>query len=216
MSTAKSSAGERKVLARYEADEGERQLVAQRINGRVALSDVPAGEQGRVHLVERHLGALEERDALVEDYLVRRGQVFGRSERRGGIEPFDRLVWQVMTKEPYASARTVYWIVDNGSSHRGQASIERLESRWPNLRLIHLPVHASWLNQVEIYFSIVQRKLLQPNDFESTAQLARALNDFEHHYNAVAKPFDWEFTRDDLAAMLARLAEREPQLALAA
>jgi len=86
-----------------------------------------------------------------------------------------------MTTEPYASARTVYWIVDNGSSHRGQASIDRLERRWPNLRLIHLPVHASWLNQVEIYFSIVQRKLLQPNDFENTAQLARALNAFEHH-----------------------------------
>ncbi|MCA1700322.1 MAG: transposase, partial [Actinobacteria bacterium] len=68
-----------------------------------------------------------------------------------GIAAFDRLVWQVMTKEPYASARTVYWIVDNGSSHRGQASIERLEGRWRNLRLIHLPVHASWLNQVEIY-----------------------------------------------------------------
>jgi len=77
-------------------------------------------------------------------------------------------------------------------------------------------VHASWLNQVEIYFSIVQRKLLTPNDFESTAQLARALNDFEHYYNAVAKPFDWKFTRDDLAATLTRLAEREPQLQLAA
>ena len=147
---------------------------------------------------------------------VRRGHVFGRSEQKGGIVPFDRLVWQVMTKEPYASARTVYWIVDNGSSHRGQASIDRLERRWPNLRLIHLPVHASWLNQIEIYFSIVQRKLLQPNDFDSTAQLARALNDFEHHYNAVAKPFEWKFTREDLAALLVRLAEREPQLQLAA
>ena len=71
MSTAQSTAGERKVLARYEADEGERQLVAQRINGRVALSDVPTGEQGRVHLVERHLGALDELDALVEDYLAK-------------------------------------------------------------------------------------------------------------------------------------------------
>ena len=71
MSTQKSTAGERKVLARYEADEGERQLVAQRINGRVALSDVPAGDKGRVHLVERHLGALDELEALVEDYLVK-------------------------------------------------------------------------------------------------------------------------------------------------
>jgi hypothetical protein len=147
---------------------------------------------------------------------VRRGQVFGRSEPKGGIAPFDRLVWQVMTKEPYASARTVYWIVDNGSSHPGRASVRRLESRWPNLRLIHLPLHASWLNQIEIYFSIIQRKLLRPNDFQSTADVARALNEFEHHYNQIAQPFDWNFTRDDLAELLTRLAERDPQLQLAA
>ena len=73
---------------------------------------------------------------------VRRGRVFGRSEPKGGIAPFDRLVWQVMTKQPYASARRVFWIVDNGSAHRGQASIKRLQGRWPNLVLVHLPVHA--------------------------------------------------------------------------
>ena len=99
----------------------------------------------------------------------RRPRVFGRSEPSGGIAPFDRLVWQVMTKQPYASARRVFWIVDNGSSHRGQKSVERLERRWPNLVLVHLPVHASWLNQIEIYYSIVQRKLLEPNDFDDLA-----------------------------------------------
>jgi hypothetical protein len=67
-----------------------------------------------------------------------------------------------MTSEPYASARTVYWIVDNGSSHAGKTSIKRMQDRWPNARLIHLPVHASWLNQVELYFSIVQRKRSRP------------------------------------------------------
>ncbi|MEJ7786607.1 MAG: hypothetical protein WKF96_17540 [Solirubrobacteraceae bacterium] len=76
---------------------------------------------------------------------VRRGGVIGRSERKGGIAAFDRLVWQVMTKEPYASARRVFWIVDNGSDHRGKASIKRLQGRWPTLILVHLPVHASWL-----------------------------------------------------------------------
>jgi DDE superfamily endonuclease len=146
----------------------------------------------------------------------RRPRVFGRSEARGGIEPFDRLVRQVMTKEPYASARRVFWIVDNGSSHRGRTSSERLERRWPNLVLVHLPVHASWLNQLEIYFSIVQRKLLEPNDFDNLADVARTLNDFEHRWNEIAKPFDWNFTRDDLAALLDRLAAHEPQLQLAA
>ena len=116
---------------------------------------------------------------------------------------------------PYASARRVFWIVDNGSAHRGQASIDRLQGRWPNLVLVHLPVHASWLNQAEIYFSIIQRKVLEPNDFESLADLARTLNRFEHHYNAVARPFDWSFTTADLAALL-ELSAREPQLKLAA
>jgi len=98
---------------------------------------------------------------------VHRARVFGRCEQTTGIDPFDRLVDQVMTTEPYATARRVFWVVDNGSSHRGQASIERLQDRWPKLRLIHLPVHASWLNQVEIYFSVVQRKVISPNDFHT-------------------------------------------------
>ncbi len=147
---------------------------------------------------------------------VRRGQVFGRSEPKGGIEAFDRLVWQVMTKEPYASARRVFWVLDNGSSHRGQSAIERLEGRWPNLVLVHLPLHASWLNQIEIYFSIVQRKVLSPNDFESLALVARRLNAFERHYNQIAQPFDWRFGRSDLRALLERLSGHEPQLRLVA
>jgi hypothetical protein len=72
-----------------------------------------------------------------------------------------------MTQEPYASAKRVFWIVDNGSSHRGQTSVERMQSKWPNATLVHLPVHASWLNQIEIYFSILQRKVLTPNYFSS-------------------------------------------------
>jgi DDE superfamily endonuclease len=146
----------------------------------------------------------------------RRPRVFGRSEPRGGIDPFDRLVWQVMTKEPYRSARRVFWIVDNGSSHRGRRSIERLERRWPNLVLIHLPVHASWLNQIEIYYSIVQRKVLEPNSYDNLADLAHTLNAFEHRWNEIAEPFDWRFTRDDLATLIDRLAAHQPQLQLAA
>ena len=121
-----------------------------------------------------------------------------------------------MSKEPYASARRVFWIVDNGSAHRGERSARRLEGRWPHLILVHLPVHASWLNQAEIYFSIVQRKVLSPNDFADLGVLARTLNEFERRWNEVAEPFDWNFTRDDLAALIERLSAREPQLHLAA
>lgn len=87
-------------------------------------------------------------------------RVFGRCQDNTGIEPFGRLVTQIMTQEPYASAERVFWIVDNGSSHRGQAAVDRLATQFPNAIMVHTPVHASWLNQIEIYFSIVQRKAL--------------------------------------------------------
>jgi hypothetical protein len=105
----------------------------------------PAGGQLVEHEYER-LGAVTYLDA----WDVRRGGITGRTEPKGGIAAFDRLVWQVMTKAPYRSARRVFWIVDNGSDHRGKASIKRLQKRWRNLILVHTPVHASWLNQVEI------------------------------------------------------------------
>jgi hypothetical protein len=136
---------------------------------------------------------------------VGRAKVFGRCEPTSGIEPFGRLVEQVMTREPYASARCVYWVVDNGSSHRGQASIDRLEGRWHNLRLVHLPVHASWLNQVEIYFSVVQRKVVAPNDFADLALVEDRLLAFQQHYEQIATPFQWKFTKADLHALLQRI-----------
>ncbi len=59
-----------------------------------------------------------------------------------------------MTTEPCASADRVLWIVDNGSSQRSAASAEQMARAWPNAHLIHLPAHASWLDQAEIYFSV--------------------------------------------------------------
>jgi transposase len=136
---------------------------------------------------------------------VHRGQVTGRCEHTTGIAPFSRLVEQVMTTEPYASADRVFWIVDNGSSHRGTASITRMANAWPNAHLIHLPRHASWLDQAEIYFSVVQRKALTPNDFTSLGQIRDRLANFETRYNAIAKPFSWKFTRADLHDLLRRI-----------
>ncbi len=136
---------------------------------------------------------------------VHRGQVTGRCEDTTGIAPFSRLVEQVMTTEPYASAGRVFWIVDNGSSHRGAASIERMASTWPTARLIHLPAHASWLDQAEIYFSVVQRKVLTPNDFTGLDQIRDRLAAFETRYNAIARPFTWKFTRADLGNLLRRI-----------
>lgn len=154
--------------------------------------------------------------AYLAGWDVHHANLFDRVEAKTGIEPFGRLVDDVMTVEPYRSARTVYWVVDNGSSHAGQASIDRLESAYENIRLIHLPIHASWLNQIELYFSIVQRKALTPNDFDSLEALAERLLGFADHYRQIAKPFDWTFTRADLDRLLARIDAHQPQPKLAA
>jgi len=136
---------------------------------------------------------------------VHRAKVFGRCETRSGILAFDRLVDQVMTQTPYAEARRVFWIVDNGSSHRGTRSVNRLQGRYPNLVLVHGPVHASWLNQIEIYFSVIQRKVLTPNDFPSLTAVEQRLLAFERHFESIATPFEWRFTRADLARLLHKL-----------
>jgi hypothetical protein len=141
---------------------------------------------------------------------VRRAKVFGRCETTTGIEPFDRLVQQVMEQEPYRKAPRVFWIVDNGSSHRGAASVRRLQGDYPNLILVHLPVHASWLNQVEIYFSVIQRKVLTPNDFASLAQVAERLLAFQLYYEQIAQPFEWKFTRADLHELMLKITRPTP------
>jgi len=137
---------------------------------------------------------------------VHRARVFGRCEVKSGIAPVDRLVGEVMGQEPYKSARRVFWIMDNCSAHRGQKAAKRLRDKWPNLILIHTPFHASWLNQVEIYFSIVQRKVLTPNDFSSLQELQQRLLAFQSHYERSASPFNWTFTRRHLHALLAKIA----------
>jgi hypothetical protein len=171
-------------------------------------SQPPAGEAQpmRVEHEYERKGAL----AYLAAWDVHRAKLFGRCERKNGIEPFGRLVEQVMREEPYACADRVFWIVDNGSSHRGEASVKRLQGEWPNLRLLHLPIHASWLNQIEIYFSVVQRKVLTPNDFADLDALAERLLAFQERYEQAARPFAWKFTRRDLDRLLSRLAEHGP------
>jgi hypothetical protein len=175
---------------------------------------VPVGP-GRPALVEfeyRRGGTL----AYLAAWDVHHANLFDRVEAKTGIEPFGRLVDEVMNTEPYKSARRVFWIVDNGSSHAGKTSIKRMQDKHPRARLIHLPVHASWLNQAELFFSIVQRKALTPNDFADLDELSERLLAFGRHYRQVAHPFEWTFTRHDLDRVLARIADREPHLKLAA
>lgn len=161
--------------------------------GRKHAPQPPApGRAARFEFDYRRNGTL----AYLAGWDVHHANLFDRVEAKTGIEPFGRLVDDVMTTEPYASARTVFWIVDNGSSHAGQTSIDRLEGAYKNLRLIHLPIHASWLNQIELYFSIVQRKALTPNDFSSLNEVEERLLHFQDYYESIATPFEWKFTRE--------------------
>ena len=187
----------------YVVSSDEKTSIQARARRHPTLGPAP-GRDMRVEFEYERAGALQYLAARD----VHRAKVFGRCEARTGIEPFGRLVSQVMTTEPYASARRVFWVVDNGSSHRGQTACDRLSAAWPNATLVQLPVHASWLNQVEVFFSIVQRKVLTPNDFTDLAEVAARLVAFERRYEQAAAPFEWKFTRHDLALLMKKLADK--------
>jgi hypothetical protein len=140
---------------------------------------------------------------------VQEGRVFGRCEPKTGIAPFGRLVDQVMQVPEYGEASRVFWVVDNGSSHRGEASQKRLSQAYPNAILVHTPVNASWLNQVEVYFALLQRKVLTPNDSADLKELELRIKLYEELTNSNPRPFDWKFTKYDLFDLLQRLARRE-------
>ena len=156
------------------------------------------------HEYVRH-GAL----ALLAALDVHTGNVFAATPATTGIVPFMDLMSQVMSLPEYKDAPRVFVIVDNGSDHRGQAAVRRLHDAWPNAIMIHTPVHASWLNQAEIFFSITQKKVISPNDFASLDELAGTLLAFVDRYNQTARPFNWKFTAADLARLLDRISAHE-------
>ena len=162
------------------------------------------GRARRVEFEYERGGAL----AYMAAWDVRNAKVFGLCEKKTGIDPYHRLVDLVMQQEPYRSARRVFWVTDNGSSHRGQKSIKRLASWYKNAIQIHTPIHASWLNQIEIYFSVIQRKILTPNDFKDLADLEKRLLDFQTYYQQIAKPFKWKFTKRDLKRVLDEVSQK--------
>ncbi len=147
---------------------------------------------------------------------VHHARLFGHVVSRSTIDTFDTLVASVMHTEPYCSAQRVFWVVDNGTIHRGQRAVERLRDQWPHLILVHLPVHASWLNQIEIYFSVLQRKALTPDDFDSQKAIANRILGFQEYYQKIAQPFDWQFTRSDLDRLLTRCSYHGDELKNAA
>jgi transposase len=149
--------------------------------------------------------------ALLAGLDVHTGTVFGSTPVTTGIEPFMNLAGQVMARPEYKNAPRVFVIVDNGSDHRGQRAVTRLARAHPNAIMIHTPVHASWLNQIEIFFSVIQKKVVTPNDFGSLEQLSRTLLAFIDRYNQTARPFSWKFTAEDLHDLMDRISRHEQQ-----
>ena len=158
------------------------------------------GQRRRVEHTYDRKGALQ----YFAAWDVRRGTVLGRCEPTTGIEPFGRLVDQILESPAYREAKRIFLVVDNGSSHRGKASVERLRRRDERIVLVHTPIHASWLNQVEVYFSLIQRKVLTPNDYPSLQVLEARLELYAELTNRSPKPFAWNFTRKKLYDWLKR------------
>jgi DDE superfamily endonuclease len=182
----------------------EKTSIQARMRCHETLGPAP-GRRRRVEAEYERGGALQ----YLAAWDVQEGLVMGRCEAKTGIEPFGRLVQQVMTRPEYGCAGQVFWVVDNGTSHRGAASVNRLRKAYANAILVHTPVHASWLNQIEVYFSLLQRKVLTPNDSTNLLELALRIRLYEELTNKEPKPFDWKFTKYDLFALLQRLAKRE-------
>jgi hypothetical protein len=177
------------------------------IQARHRLKSITApttGRYGRVEFEYERMGAL----AYMAAWDVRQAKIFGLCKTSTGIDSYREVVDLVMRQEPYRSANRVFWITDNGSSHRGQSSIDRLKSWYSNAVQIHTPIHASWLNQVEIYFSVLQRKVLSPNDFENLADLENRILAFQRSYETIAKPFEWKFTREDMKKIMAKFNDK--------
>lgn len=181
----------------------EKTSIQARLRCHATLGPAP-GRRRRIEHEYQRGGALQ----YLAAWDIQEGIVMGRCEAKTGIEPFGRLVRQVMERPEYAKATRVFWVVDNGSSHRGAASVQRMLGWYGNAVLVHTPVHASWLNQVEIYFSLVQRKVLTPNDFADLAAVEQRLRLYEELTNRCPRPFDWKFDRRKLMAFLRRLDAR--------
>jgi len=180
------------------------------INARRRLHPALPAAPGRAVRYEheyRRQGSL----VLLAGLDVHTGQVFAATPLTTGIKPFMDLAGQVMGRPEYKNASRVFVIVDNGSDHRGQAAVTRLARAHPNAVMIHTPVHASWLNQIEIFFSVVQKKVVTPNDFASLDELSATLLGFVARYNQTARPFSWRFTASDLHGLMVRINRHEQQ-----
>ena len=98
----------------------------------------------------------------------------------------------------------LFLIMDNGTAHRPSTFTEWIEGH-SGCTVVFTPVHASSLNQVEIYFFITGRKALTPMNIGGIEELTLTLSNFERYYNSSAESFNWKFGRKDLKRVLSKL-----------
>jgi hypothetical protein len=136
---------------------------------------------------------------------VFRAKIFGRVAPNTCIATFNQLLDLVMSQQPYQNSARTFWIVDGGCAHHPSTFPARLQAMYPHAVAVPLPTHSSWLNQIEIYFSITQRKVLTPMDVADKDTLTSRLLDFQDYYEVTAQPFNWKFTSNDLKKRLEAL-----------
>jgi hypothetical protein len=158
-------------------------------------ADLPpaSGLVRRVEFEYKRLGTI----AYHAAWDVLHSKLFGRIAPNTCIATFNQLVHMLMSRQPYHRSARTFWIVDGGCAHHPSTFPARLQAMYPNAVAVHLPTHSSWLNQIEILFSIVQRKVLTPMDVADEATLSKRVLDFQDYYQETAKPFDWKFTAAD-------------------
>jgi hypothetical protein len=138
------------------------------------------------------------------------GRILGRVAPNTCIATFNELIDLVMTQAPYQDSARTFWVVDGGPAHHASTFPARLQGLYPNAVAVLLPTHASWLNQIELYFSIVQRKVLTPMEVPDGETLTQRVLDFQDYYQDTAKPFSWKFTAADLKNRLDALKDFRP------
>jgi len=168
---------------------------------------VPARRGHPVQISPRY-----EREGAVQLFAglsVADGRVYSMCRNRKRFVDFQAFLLEVILPEALRRGmHTLALIVDNGTTHapkqlKGWLQQVIAERGWPLQVQVHwLPPNASWLDQIEIWFSVLQRKLLQPNDFESLQALLKAIDSFVRYYNRTAKPIHWTYTFEKLEQKL--------------
>ena len=146
---------------------------------------------------------------LLAGLSVADGQAVGQCATRKRFVDFQAFLQQVLVPEARRrGVQRVALVLDNGPTHAPKQlecwlQEQAHEQQWGlTFQVYWLPTNASWLDQMEIWFSVLQRKLLQPNHFTSTMDLEQAILDFMAYRNQTAKPIRWSYTVEHLERKL--------------